>query len=378
MNKFGMLIDMTKPFCRGIFQGALACVQEKPHLQFATDPECPDFGKIMDCGGLIVGSIPPAWKNDILASDIPLVWVLSKNDFRYRPILLPDNPAIGRMAAQYLMRRGYRHFAYVTDCPGVEFSRDRFRGFADAVRNHGGTLRNYPERPENRPEGITEADMSGLQEWFEGCPHPLGVMLAHDPVARQVLDSLSRTDLRVPEDVALVGVDNHRTLCETLSPPLSSVAVPFERIGYKAVATLDQIMDGRAPERQRQLFQPIDVITRASSDTLAVNDPIVEEALEFIWQHATEKITVQQLADQVPMCRRSLERRFKSAFDLAPHRVIVHVRVEKAKRYLANTEWLMRQVAARSGFSGAIKLSSWFKKITGLTPTQYREQFRTP
>jgi LacI family transcriptional regulator len=135
---------------------------------------------------------------------------------------------------------------------------------------------------------------------------------------------------------------------------------------------------GGPAERQTRLFPPLDVVTRASSDTLAVDDPVVEKALSFIRKQATAQISVQQLVDHLPISRRSLERRFQSALDRTPHEVITLVQVQMAKRYLANTNWLMRQVAARSGFTDAAKLSSWFSRITGMTPTEYRRKFRTP
>ena len=182
----------------------------------------------------------------------------------------------------------------------------------------------------------------------------------------------------MPEEVALVGVDNDDLLCELARPALSSVALPAERIGFEAARLLDQLLTRPRARSVGQplLLAPLGVVTRRSSDVLAIDDPEVAAAVRFIREHAYEPIQVKDVLGEVPVSRRTLERRVRAALGYGIWEEIRRAHMERGRALLAETEMPMSEVAKHAGFSDARQLSVVFRQETGLTPTDYRRQFR--
>jgi LacI family transcriptional regulator len=180
----------------------------------------------------------------------------------------------------------------------------------------------------------------------------------------------------VPEDVALVGVDNDDMICETADPPLSSVSVPWERIGYYMAARLDRLMNGRPALRRLPIAGPGPLVVRRSSDVYAVEDEAVVRACCYIRDSISRPIGVEDAARAAAVSRRGLERRFRRTLGRSPLDEIRRVRLDLAKRLLRDTSLTLAAIATRSGFSSSSRFSAVFSIVAGQTPGRYRASFR--
>ena len=207
-------------------------------------------------------------------------------------------------------------------------------------------------------------------------PRQVGVATFYDFLGLQLSEACREAGLRVPEDVAIVGMGNDDLLCDFARPSLSSVAVATEQIGYQAAALLDRLMNGEPPPPHPILVPPPGVVARQSSDVLAIDDDDVAAALRWIRDESHKTIRVGDLLREIPVSRRLLERKFRKVLDRGISEEIRRVHVERAKSLLAGTDLAMSALAASAGFSNASHLSIVFRQETGLTPTAYRRQFR--
>lgn len=272
------------------------------------------------------------------------------------------------------MRRTLRGFI---GHPRHLYSTQREAGFRQGLSPHGQPPSCFYERPSvtYRQRGHMLAVQEGLQRWVQSLPKPVGIFACHDVWGLQVVEACRLAELRVPEDVAIIGVDNDDLLCELARPSLSSVAVPAERIGYEAAALLERLLRRAKPPRQPILIPSSGIVARQSSDVLALRDSDVAAAVRFIRDHAHQPLCVADVLREVPVGRRSLERRFRAALNRGLWEEIRRVHMDRAKQLLATTVQPVAEVADKAGFSDVQQLSRVFRQETGLTPSAYRRQF---
>lgn len=280
-----------------------------------------------------------------------------------------DHRSIGTLAAEHLLERGFRHFS----CCGFSdqyWSCQRRDGFVAAIEKAGFRANVYQSQWEEHK--AWEKELQRLCDWLKSLPKPVGVFATNDARGQNVLNACAREDTAVPEEVAVVGVDNDELLCGLASPPLSSIIPNPERIGYEAAQLLDELMSGQSPDRKSIEIPPIGVATRQSSDTLAIPDREVAAALRFIREHACEGTTVQAVLDRVPVSRSWLERYFRKYLNRSPQTEIRNVQIKRAKELLTATELSLEQIANLTGFNHPEYFSVVFKRETGETPGQFR------
>ena len=290
------------------------------------------------------------------------------------PRVMNDHRAMGRLAAEHLLECGLRRFAYY-GLRGVWYAQQRGRGFVEQITRGGGQCTVWEAASSILRRGTWPDWLDELRGWLRSIEPPLGIMAVHDGRARMVVDVCHQLGLRVPHDVAVVGVNDDPIACEFSRPTLSSVARNGQIIGRQAAALLDRLMSGRRPPARDTLIAPEGVVKRQSTDVVAVEDPEVSAAVRFIREHFTEPIGVENLLAEVSVSRRWLEHRFKRHFGCTPHQYICQTRVERAKQLLTGAEKLpLSQIAAACGFSETRHLRIVFQRITGLTPAQYRRK----
>ncbi|MFO0890335.1 MAG: substrate-binding domain-containing protein [Isosphaeraceae bacterium] len=286
------------------------------------------------------------------------------------------------MAAEHLLERGFRHHAYV-GVDGRVWSQLRQEGFVKRIREAGFEPHLY-QPPRSARDRVWGREQPSLARWLRSLPKPIGLMACNDDRGREVLEACRAGGLRVPEDVAVVGVDDDELLCELADPPLSSVALNAEAGGYHVAALLDRLMRAHARGQsarikpRRLLVEPIGVVTRRSTEILALEDPEVAAAIRFLHDHAAESIGVGDLVAHLMISRRSLEIRFRKATGRTIHEELLRVRLERAMRLLRETDLPIARVAAGSGFSRPSYLAQVFRQNLGVTPARYRSQIRTP
>lgn len=294
-------------------------------------------------------------------------WLLQEHFVR----VIPDDRAIGATAAQYLADLGLRHFGYWAYIDAA-FSTLRLAGFRETLAKSDLKTRVWSD-----DLTIRDADAPATTlEWLEKLPKPAGIFCPNDTIATMILDLCREAKIRVPEEVCILGVDDDELLTQISHPPLSSIALHTQKIGFEAARLLDEMMSRPAAPAASVLFPPVGVVARQSTNLLAIEDADVLAAVRYIRDHVHERLTVDDVLDAVPVNRRFLERRFKDHLGRTPLQEIRRVRIEKAKELLSGTDMSMPTVAKRSGFPNPERLANVFHAMTGMTPTQYRREFR--
>lgn len=327
--------------------------------------------------GVIAHVYQPRMRRQLQRMGLPVVNVSQYLGESVFPSVLPDNAAVGRLAAEHLLERGFRHFAY------CGFRRHRYgelRGeaFARRVIEAGYASERFDtDPPQERPEQW-EARQAELAAWVGSLPRPVGVFCCNDARARHVAQVCHRAGVRVPEELALVGADDDELVCEMSNPPLSSVDVSAEQVGYEAAALLGRMMAGAsAPSPDSpMLLAPAGVVTRRSSDVLAIDDAAVVASMRFIRDHASEPINVEDVLGVAHVSRRVLERRFRAMLGRTVGQEIANVRLDRAKGLLIDSDLPAPDVAERCGYTYVQQFNAMFKRRTGMTPTAWRRQFR--
>lgn len=289
--------------------------------------------------------------------------------------IVSDSKNAARLAAEHLLDRGYEQFAYVGE-PGRMWSKNRQEGFVEALAQRGFNPQLY-DPPADRRHGSWEEEHDVLAAWLSELPKPIGVMACNDDRGRQVLDACRSAGVKVPLEMAVIGVDNDDLLCELATPTLSSVALNADAGGYRAAALLDRMMNGGSTERQRLVVEPIGVVERRSTQATAVYDPDIAAAIQFLHDHAARNIGIEDVVDHVQISRRALEIRFFDIVGRTPYQELQRVRLERAKRMLMETDLPVPRVAMAAGFSSSVYLAQVFQKHVGQSPSQFRRKHRT-
>jgi LacI family transcriptional regulator len=294
-----------------------------------------------------------------------------------------DSPRIARMAAEHLLERGLHHFAFC-GFRACRWSCLREQAFAERLAQEGIGCETHNIQVANwvhEPHWIQrwEHEQPILEDWLKSLPKPFGLMACNDYCAREVLQACAEAGLRVPDDVAVVGVDNDELTCELSDPPLSSVALNLEQAGYDAARLLDSLMLGQSTPEHIVLVKPTVVVSRRSSEVMAQGDPCVVAALRFIKDRAPRAIGVPDVVNESGVSRRTLERRFASMIGHSILSELIRCRLERAKRLLLETDLPVYRIAASSGFASVKTFNRAFRRAGGRTATLFRAQAaRTP
>ena len=384
--RVALLIETSRGYGRGLLRGVARYARLHGPWGFYVTPG--DFlqavPKMKAWGGtgIIARVETEAMGRAILASGLPTI-VLGLSDEQSRPEnplsrlseVVSDSVAAGRMAAGHLLDRGFRSFAYVGS-RGTVWSGRRLEGFRSRLLEEGFEPGVFAQTRPLRAAADWEREQPALAAWLAGLRRPLGVMAGNDDRGRAVLVACLHAGLRVPEEVAVVGVDDDELICELADPPLSSVVLNAESGGYRAATLLDRMMRGERVERQRIWVEPLRVEARRSTDVVALDDVEVAAALHFIHHHAAGPIGVPDVVEEAGISRRALEQRFRKATGRTVHDEIRRVRLERARRLLIETDLSVARIADSSGFGRVSYLAQTFRQTFGVTPARYRRHTR--
>jgi LacI family transcriptional regulator len=295
------------------------------------------------------------------------------------PCLRADNAQVARLAADHLLERGFRHLAYC-GFTGVNYSEERLPLFRRRLREAGHACHVCTSPAARQVTGIAASEQRGvlyeaaLADWLRGLPRPVGILACNDVRGQQILSTCREMGLAVPEEVAVLGVDNDELLCNLSDPPLSSIDLNCQRMGYEAASLLAQLLAGRAASAGTVRVEPRGVVARHSTDILAIEDPEVAAAMRLIRTRACSGLTVRELLAACALSSSSLERRFTRILGRSPKAEIVRVRLQRVMELLAETDLPLSGIAARTGFKYVEYLSAVFRQKTGMSPGQYRAQ----
>jgi len=389
-----LLLDATNPHLRKIAQGVATYAHQQGNWSFdvVQDP-CDNLpylmydpleGSVNSDRWLADGIIACCPSRDaakaIRRLNTPIVGIeleygWSEPDWRI-PYFATDNDAIGRMGARELIERGLKRLAFCGIPPTrlTGWSERRQAAFKECAREAGVPCSIFPSASSSIGAGAKLHKR--LSAWLESLKKPVGLMACYDVRARHVLTTCRKLGLLVPEDVAVIGVDNDELMCELTSPPLSSIEQGARSIGYQAAALLDQLMAGRKAEQLRFVVQPEGIVTRRSSDALAIDDADVAAAFRFIGSHACEGIRASDVVEAVAISRTALMGRFKAVLGRTIHAEIQRVQIDHVRQLMATTDLPLNRVALQTGFRYLQQMIAAFRRHTGQTPGEYRIRSR--
>jgi LacI family transcriptional regulator len=377
--RIGLVLNHSLAFYRAILRGVKTFAIERPEWVFtpiATDLRALELARPLRCSGYIahVFSRPLASALRVLRRPVVSVsGILPDLPF---PNVAADHVEVGRLAARHLLDRGVNELAFL-GFPDHDFSVGREQGLREVAREAGVRVSAFHERSRRveEPSGMWRWNQA-LENWLQQLPRPVGLLASYDAQGAQVAEYCRQLGLDVPNDVAIIGVDDDDLLCELARPSLSSVALPAERIGYEAARMLDELLRGKGSAVHSLILPPSGVVVRQSSSLNAVRDPHVAQAVQFIHDHAHEPLKVVDVLRVVPVARRALERRFRKWLQRSILDEISRMHIERAKNLLTATDLAMSQIAGRAGFRDSRHLSISFRRVTGMTPTAFRRRFR--
>jgi len=334
--------------------------------------------------------IPWGWEGDgILAwlgagDDLAEFVVSAKKptvDFSYRrPHLkfarvLEDHAHAAQLAAEHFLSRGFRNFVFYSDTDNWSYE-ERGAGFVEALKRsgHGCEWLRWHRSPDYRDD---REQWKRKRKWLvaqlKPAPKPLAVFAANDEHALEVLESCATAGLNVPEQVAIVGAENYLLAPDALNTPISSVDTNLEMLGYSGATLLEELMNGKTPPAKPIRVPAVGIITRKSSDLLAVRHKGVANSLRFIWEHASQPISVKDLVGVAAMSRRGLHKAFLENVGRTPGQELQRVRIERAKRLLAESSHKLEVLASMCGYQNANSFCVAFKQATGQSPKQFRD-----
>lgn len=375
-RRVALIVETSNAHDRALLQGVFAYARETKSWLFS----------LMDQGR---ADVAPAWLADwegdgiiariknrriaatVLASGLPTVDLSSGHYLPSLPTVEPDDVAIAELAADHFIKRGFKNFAY---CDHEDFLRSESRGkaFRKALVRAGFNCLEF--RAKARAGAAISSKVTEIGEWLKRLPKPMAIFAGHDTRAQHVLDACSQVGLVVPDEVAVLGVDNDDLVCEMTIPPLSSIIPNARRTGYEAARLLDRMMQGEKTPPMETRIEPLGVKLRQSTDVLAVDDAQVALALRYIREHVCEPIMLADVLRVVRLPRRTLEKRFRCLLNRTVHEEILAVRINWVKQLLSNTKLSMKQIAEVMAYEHPEYLGVVFKREAGISPREYRRR----
>jgi LacI family transcriptional regulator len=368
-TEIALLIDYNSNFYRKIVTG-VARYSKVAGWRFFTTRGVPQISteQLKDWKGSgVIGRIDPDTLKMMKMRGIPTVNI--KTDFLGLKVasVLMDNNHIGKTAAEYFISKGIRRFAGTAWSIKGDSGKLKLKGFTDCLEKHG----------MHAVELKSQADIRNVKNLLplkQG--EVVGVFAVEDFLGRMVIEACQDSDLRVPEDVAVLGIDNSPFICEMLSPTMSSMELGAERVGYQAALMLDQLIRGSRTPLEPILVSPERIIERRSTDILLMQDELVVKALRFIHEKASSPITVTDVTSALHCNRRVLEKRFRAKINRTLHEEIRRSRIQRACKLLRETDMLIETLSEACGYCSRERFNAAFRNEMGKTPSLYRREYR--
>jgi len=365
-----LAMDYANPFVRDVAEGVARFAVQQGNWRFHAPHGAPEVS-LSDLkswkGDGVIGMLDQQAVAGLRGRGIAAVNIFGRFAELPKTSVVVDNHEIGRMAAEYFMGKGIRRFA-ITGRKVFGDATLKYEAFISTLAACGFQCLELKSRQAIQHIGTQLEQLDG-----EGV---VGVLATEDPVGRTVIDACADAGLRVPEDVAVLGVNNGRFACEMLHPQMSSIELGAERVGWQAAQMLEHLMKGGAAPKEPIRIFPEHIVERHSTDLVAVGDKAVAEALRFIRVNAHQPILVDDVARAAHVGRRTLENRFRGLLQATVHDSIRRERIQRACRLLKETDMLVEDLSEACGYATRERFNQAFKFETGTTPSGYRKKFR--
>ena len=391
MRTIALIIDTVGSYGRGLLSGVARFVQTHIGWQVIYEERkgidnLPKWLVRGSCQGILARVRDQKQLASLRRLGVPLV-SLGELPLQAAGVteIFGDHRMIGQLAAEHLIERQLRHFGFYGS-GGAAFSDLRLDGFRSYLESQKHEAHIFLE--EKWEPGVSRYKRRGdpfwedaqLNLWLKTLPKPIGIMACNDYFGRLLLSACQRNGVHVPNDVAVIGVDNDEIICDLAVPPLTSVDPAADAIGFRAAELLHEMLDGNIAPAKTIYFPPKGVVARASTNVIAVADPVIVEALQFIRDQGGIAITTEDILDHLSkasmlVSRSTLERKFQSRLGFAPHDEIARVRLEHIERLLTSTSYSLARIADMVGMTAEQQLTAFFRRYRGMTPGSFRRHF---
>jgi LacI family transcriptional regulator len=383
MYKIILLIDFAEEYSKALLKGIAKYSRENGPWVFCRMPLFQretigiegilGWAKEWGADGIIGQFYNEPDLEKFVASGIPVIAQDFKERFKEIPNITGAHKEAGVMGADYFIKKGFKNFAFY-GFKDIVWSRERAEGFEERVARFGHKV-HYFEQIMTRSTEIWYYKPSALSQWLKSLPKPIALMACDDNQGQHITEACRHSKIRIPEEVAVLGVDNDEMVCEFSDPPLSSIGQDAEKGGYDAAKLLHQMILDSNFEFYDIVVRPTQIITRHSTDIYATNDAYIAASLKYIHQNIDKNLQVNDVVKQVPLSRRALEKRFLDITGYPIYKYIFNLRIEKLSQKLLETDLTVFEIALEMGLSDSKNIARQFKQIKGCTPIEYRNQF---
>ncbi len=382
MAKILLLTDFSSGYSRNLLKGIVRYSKEVGNWSFQRMPLY--YRMLYGENGVVEWA--KKWQADAIIAQLSDVNIELLNDLNI-PIIVQNyrdrNKAVsnltgdyfntGVMAAKFFLNRGYRNFAFY-GFKGAIWSRERADGYSHEIEKQGYKLAVLEN--DNKDKEEWSYNHTVLGNWLQSLPKPVALFACDDHFALQISETCNVYNINVPDDIAILGVDNDDLLCNISDPPLSSIVLDVENGGYNAGKLLHQLITKEITEPFNIVVNPLIIERRKSTEKYAVSDKNIRTILNYIEKNYANHLSVEELVKQVPLSRRVLEKKFKEETGESLYQYIQNYRIDQFTRLLITTDYSLFEAALQSGFENYKNVSRIFRKYKALSPAEYRKRYK--
>lgn len=382
MAKILLLTDFSSGYSRNLLKGIVRYSKEVGNWSFQRMPLY--YRMLYGENGVVEWA--KKWQADAIIAQLTDVNIELLNDLNI-PIIVQNyrdrNKAVsnltgdyfntGVMAAKFFLNRGYRNFAFY-GFKGAIWSRERADGYSHEIEKQGYKLAVLEN--DNKDKEEWSYNHTVLGNWLQSLPKPVALFACDDHFALQISETCNVYNINVPDDIAILGVDNDDLLCNISDPPLSSIVLDVENGGYNAGKLLHQLITKEITEPFNIVVNPLIIERRKSTEKYAVSDKNIRTILNYIEKNYANHLSVEELVKQVPLSRRVLEKKFKEETGESLYQYIQNYRIDQFTRLLITTDYSLFEAALQSGFENYKNVSRIFRKYKALSPAEYRKRYK--
>lgn len=383
MLKILLLIDYSSDFSRRLLKGLIKYSKENGPWMFYRLPEY--YKTLYGKEGIVrwakewnADAILAQWDNEdtnlLKSLDIPVVLQNYKKRSDYFSNLTGDYKGTGKMAALFFAKKGFTNFAFYGN-KGVVWSLERAEGYRREVEKIGGDY--YYFETENLSGDQWSKSHIHLDDWLLSLPKPIALFACDDYFALQVSEICKINNIRIPEEISLLGVDNDELICNLSDPPISSIVLELEKGGYETGRLIDKLVKKEKVGQFNIVINPIRVEVRHSTEKYDISSKYILEVVKYIEENFTTDISIDELSKLVPLSRRNLEVKFKNDLGTSIYQFILNCRAEHLAYLLLTTERSLYDLAYEVGFKDCKNVSRVFKKFKSNSPNEYRLKYKT-
>ncbi len=381
MNKIILLSDFSEEYNKNLLRGITRYSKDHGPWTFCKMPTyyretigiegILQWAKEWEADGIIGQFYNDEEVNKFTEANIPVIAVDFKERFTDIPNITGNYHQTGRLGADYFLKKGFKNFAFY-GFNNIVWSRERAEGFEERIQEAGFDV-HYYELKDSRSNDLWYYKPSALSDWLKSLPKPIALMTCDDNQGHHITEAARHAGIRIPDDIAVLGVDNDETICHLSDPPLSSIETDSEKGGYEAARLMEQMIENKTCTGPDVVVKATQIVTRHSTDIFASKDKYIVTALKYIHGNLDKNLKVDQVLREVPLSRRSLEKRFIMTTGYPVYEYIYNQRIEKFTQKLLETDMTIFEIALELGLSDSKNIARQFKQIKGITPMEYRK-----